>query len=159
MQQTLRHPRPKCLLCIIIVRRSERYTLCSVPSNLTDRPNHLICHLMSCPILYALSLLQHGLCIIPPQKKKLSNISLSEIIVVTALFPVDKLLKWNRPLIQLTVSRDCRIICVPECRGSRRPRNHTLYDILPIRSVFQATQADPRSSLMMAGTCRSQYIE
>jgi hypothetical protein len=36
-----------------------------------------------------------------------------------------------------------------------RPRNYTLYDIPPIRSVFQVTQMDPRSSLTMAGYCRN----
>jgi hypothetical protein len=53
------------------------------------------------------------------------------------------------------------VACVPDCRGSfdcasqlsaLRPRNHTLYDI---RSVFQVTQTDPRSSLMMADYCRN----
>jgi hypothetical protein len=34
-------------------------------------------------------------------------------------------------------------------------RNHTLYDIPPIRFVFQVTQKDLRSSLMMAGYCRN----
>jgi hypothetical protein len=45
------------------------------------------------------------------------------------------------------------VVCVPECRGNpaHRPRNHTLYDIPPIRFVFQVTQKDLRSSLMMAG--------
>jgi hypothetical protein len=51
------------------------------------------------------------------------------------------------------------VACVSECRGSDTPthgsRNHTLYDIPPIRSVFQVTQMDPRSSLMMAGYCRN----
>jgi hypothetical protein len=38
---------------------------------------------------------------------------------------------------------------------AHRPRNHTLYDIPPIRFVFQVTQTDPRSSLMMADYCRN----
>jgi hypothetical protein len=38
---------------------------------------------------------------------------------------------------------------------AHRPHNHTLYDIPPIRSVFQVTQTDPRSSLMMAGYCQN----
>jgi hypothetical protein len=38
---------------------------------------------------------------------------------------------------------------------AHRPRNHTLYYIPPIRFVFQVTQNDPRSSLMMAGYCRN----
>jgi hypothetical protein len=29
------------------------------------------------------------------------------------------------------------------------PYNHTLYDITPVRFVFQVTQTDPRSSLMI----------
>jgi hypothetical protein len=33
--------------------------------------------------------------------------------------------------------------------------NYTLYDIPPIQSVFQVTQTDPRSSLMMAGYYRN----
>jgi hypothetical protein len=33
---------------------------------------------------------------------------------------------------------------------AHRPHNYTLYDIPPIRTVFQVTQMDPRSSLMMA---------
>jgi hypothetical protein len=33
---------------------------------------------------------------------------------------------------------------------AHRSRNHTLYDIPPIRFVFQVTQKDLRSSLMMA---------
>jgi hypothetical protein len=36
------------------------------------------------------------------------------------------------------------------------PRNHTLFDrIPPIQFVFQVTQKDLRSSLMMAGYCRN----
>jgi hypothetical protein len=35
--------------------------------------------------------------------------------------------------------------------------NHTLYAISPIRFVFQVTQKDLRSSLMMAGYCRNMY--
>jgi hypothetical protein len=38
---------------------------------------------------------------------------------------------------------------------AHRPHNHTLYDIPPIRFIFQVTQKDLRSSLMMAGYCRS----
>jgi hypothetical protein len=34
-----------------------------------------------------------------------------------------------------------------------RPHNHTLSDIPPIQFVFQVTQKDLRSSLMMAGYC------
>jgi hypothetical protein len=34
-------------------------------------------------------------------------------------------------------------------------RNHTLYDIPPIRFVFQVTQKGLRSSLVMAGYCRN----
>jgi hypothetical protein len=60
--------------------------------------------------------------------------------------------------------------CVPECRGpvccasqlsgnhdtpAHRPRNHTLYDMPPIRFVFPVTQKDLRRSLMMAGYCRN----
>jgi hypothetical protein len=37
---------------------------------------------------------------------------------------------------------------------AHRPRSHTLYDIPPIRSVFQVTQTNPRSSLMMADYCQ-----
>jgi hypothetical protein len=55
------------------------------------------------------------------------------------------------------------VTCVPDCRVSvrnhatpaRRPRNHTLNDIPPIRSVIKVTQKDRRSSMMMAGYCRS----
>jgi hypothetical protein len=50
------------------------------------------------------------------------------------------------------------VACVPDCRGFvccasqlSWPRNHTLHDIPPIRFVFQVTQKDLRSSLMMAG--------
>jgi hypothetical protein len=38
---------------------------------------------------------------------------------------------------------------------AHRPHKHTLYDIPPIQSVFQVTQTDPRSSLMMADYCRN----
>jgi hypothetical protein len=38
---------------------------------------------------------------------------------------------------------------------AHRPRNHTLYDIPPIRFVFKVTQKDLRSSVMMAGYCRN----
>jgi hypothetical protein len=38
---------------------------------------------------------------------------------------------------------------------AHRPRNHTLYDTPPIQFVFQVTQKDLRSSLMMAGYCRN----
>jgi hypothetical protein len=38
---------------------------------------------------------------------------------------------------------------------THRSRNHTLYDIPPIRFVFQVTQEDLRNSLMMAGYCRN----
>jgi hypothetical protein len=38
---------------------------------------------------------------------------------------------------------------------AHRPHNHTLYDTPPIRSVFQVTQTDPKSSLMMADYCRN----
>jgi hypothetical protein len=38
---------------------------------------------------------------------------------------------------------------------AHRSHNHTLYDIPPIRSVFQVTQTDPRSSLMIAVYCRN----
>jgi hypothetical protein len=49
-----------------------------------------------------------------------------------------------------------------ECRGSHdtpahKPRNQTLYDVPPIRSVFQVTQTDPSSSLMMADYWRNMY--
>jgi hypothetical protein len=60
------------------------------------------------------------------------------------------------------------VTCVPDCRGSvccasqlghdkpaHWPRNHTLYDIPPIRLVFQVTQKDLSSSLMVAGYCRN----
>jgi hypothetical protein len=39
---------------------------------------------------------------------------------------------------------------------AHRPSNYTLYEIPPpIRSVLQVTQADPRSSLIMADYCRN----
>jgi hypothetical protein len=38
---------------------------------------------------------------------------------------------------------------------AHKPRNHTLYDIPHIRFVFQVTQKDLRSSLMMANYCRN----
>jgi hypothetical protein len=38
-----------------------------------------------------------------------------------------------------------------------RPCNHTLYDIPPILFVFEATQEDLISSLMMVGYCRNMY--
>jgi hypothetical protein len=38
---------------------------------------------------------------------------------------------------------------------AHRPRNHTLYDIPTLSCVFQVTQEDPISSLMMAGYCRN----
>jgi hypothetical protein len=38
---------------------------------------------------------------------------------------------------------------------AHRPRNHKLYNIPPIRFVFQVTQKDLVSSLMMAGYCRN----
>jgi hypothetical protein len=56
------------------------------------------------------------------------------------------------------------VACVPDCRGSvccashlgaHRSRNHTLYDIPPIRFIFQVTKKDLRSSLMMAGYSRN----
>jgi hypothetical protein len=58
------------------------------------------------------------------------------------------------------------VACVPKCRGSvccasqsgtvpHRPHNHTLYDIPPSQFVYQVTQKDLRSSLMMAGYCRN----
>jgi hypothetical protein len=40
---------------------------------------------------------------------------------------------------------------------AHRPHEHTLYDTPPIRSAFQATQTDARSSLMMADYCRNMY--
>jgi hypothetical protein len=40
------------------------------------------------------------------------------------------------------------VTCVLDC-----PRNHTLYDIPPIRFVFHVTQKDIRSSLMMEDYC------
>jgi hypothetical protein len=40
---------------------------------------------------------------------------------------------------------------------AHRSRNHTLYDIPPIRFVFQVTKKDLRSSLMMAGYCRNMW--
>jgi hypothetical protein len=119
---------PKCLLSTIILKRLECYSIyeynvhSSVPSNLFDRPRHLIYHLVSCPVLCAafsvpvLSLLQHVLCIIQRKKQEYSNTLLFGIIVVTALLPVDVLLKWNRPLSRFTVIRDFRIIC---CRISQ----------------------------------------
>jgi hypothetical protein len=53
------------------------------------------------------------------------------------------------------------IYCVvtwPVCRShtpAHRSSNHTLNDIPPIIFVFQVTQRDIRSSLMMAGYCRN----
>jgi hypothetical protein len=38
---------------------------------------------------------------------------------------------------------------------AHRPHKRTLYDIPPIRSAFQATQTNTRSSLMMADHCRN----
>jgi hypothetical protein len=38
---------------------------------------------------------------------------------------------------------------------AHRPRNHTLNDIPPIRFVFQVTQGNLISSLMMTGYCRN----
>jgi hypothetical protein len=62
----------------------------------------------------------------------------------------------------------CRYVaCVPECGGpvccasqthdnpAHRPRNHTLCDTPSIKFVFQVTQADPGSSLMMTDYCRN----
>jgi hypothetical protein len=43
------------------------------------------------------------------------------------------------------------VACVP----AHRPHKDTLYDIPPIRSAFQVTQTNPRSSLMMADHCRN----
>jgi hypothetical protein len=59
------------------------------------------------------------------------------------------------------------VACVPDFRGGKhnrlnhdtpahRPPNYTLYDMPPIRFVFQATQKDLRSNLM-AGDCRNIY--
>jgi hypothetical protein len=47
-------------------------------------------------------------------------------------------------------------VVVPRNHGNpaHRSRNHT-YDIPPIRFVFQVTQKDQRSSLMIAGYCRN----
>jgi hypothetical protein len=42
----------------------------------------------------------------------------------------------------------------PQHSGTRS-HNHTLYDMPPIRFVFQVTQTDPRNSLMMADYCRN----
>jgi hypothetical protein len=58
-----------------------------------------------------------------------------------------------------------RLLCFPAGNYNRRnhntpahrSRNHTLYDIPPIRSVIQVTQTDQRSPLMMAGYCRNTY--
>jgi hypothetical protein len=38
---------------------------------------------------------------------------------------------------------------------AHRPRNYTLHDIPPIRSVFQEIQTNPRTYLMMADYCRN----
>jgi hypothetical protein len=40
-------------------------------------------------------------------------------------------------------------------KSAHRSSNHTLYHIPPIRFVFQVTQRDLRSSMMMAGYCRN----
>jgi hypothetical protein len=40
-----------------------------------------------------------------------------------------------------------------------RSRNHTLYDIPPIRFVFKVTQKDLRCSLMMAGYYRNIFFQ
>jgi hypothetical protein len=54
------------------------------------------------------------------------------------------------------------VACVLECRGSMCcasqlcwERNHTLYDIPHIPFVFQVTQNDLRSSLMMTDYCQN----
>jgi hypothetical protein len=48
------------------------------------------------------------------------------------------------------------VACGSDCdTPAHRPRNHTLCYIPPIRFVFQVTQKDTRSSLMMAGYCRN----
>jgi hypothetical protein len=50
------------------------------------------------------------------------------------------------------------VACVLDCRGSVCcASQHTLYDIPPIRFVFQVTQKEIRSSLLMAGYCRNMY--
>jgi hypothetical protein len=39
------------------------------------------------------------------------------------------------------------------CTPAHRPHKHALYDTPPIRSAFQVSQMNPRSSLMMADYC------
>jgi hypothetical protein len=46
------------------------------------------------------------------------------------------------------------VACVADC-PAHRPRNDTLYDIPPIRFVFQVTQEDLIRALMMVGYCRN----
>jgi hypothetical protein len=76
---------------------------------------------------------------------------------------------WNEDRIG-GISYNCGYVaCVSECCGSvccasqlswkaHRPQKHTLYDIPPIRSAFQVTQTNQRSSLMMADHCRNMYV-
>jgi hypothetical protein len=54
------------------------------------------------------------------------------------------------------LTREVNIVPVHQGNPVHRPHNHTLYDIPPIRFVFQVTQKDLRSSLMMAGYCRNK---
>jgi hypothetical protein len=50
------------------------------------------------------------------------------------------------------------VACVLECRGSVCCDSQcTLYDIPPIGFIFQGTQKDPRSSMMIAGYCRNMW--
>jgi hypothetical protein len=47
-----------------------------------------------------------------------------------------------------------RLLCFSR-HNTGHVTNYTLYDIPPIRSVFQVTHTDPRSSLMMEDYCRN----
>jgi hypothetical protein len=66
-------------------------------------------------------------------------------------------------LLEIQIGWVVYLLCFPAGKHNRwdhnnpahRPRNHTLFDTPPIRFVFQVTQKDLRSSLMMAGYCQN----
>jgi uridine kinase len=66
-----------------------------------------------------------------------------------------KVTNKNAPLITVSRKAKQKASQLQHNTPAHRPRNHTLYDVSPIRFVFQVTQKDLRSSLMMADYCRN----
>jgi hypothetical protein len=128
-----------CILKFSVSNNSLVYVPCIIRNSRNNQRYALICttplFYVLAPICYSSSLTSSG-----------SFLDPSELLEIQIEWVVYRIM-----CCYTTYS-----ICISSnSEGSHRSRNHTLCDIPPIQFVFQVTQKDLRSSLMMAGYCRN----